>query len=57
MASMFLSILLLLTIVFAFAIGIALGRWAIFGILHFFDPARKQKEAAATELAPAAGGD
>lgn len=57
MTSMFLSILLLLTIVFAFAIGIALGRWAIFGILHFFDPARKQKETAATELAPAAGGD
>ena len=57
MASMFLSILLLLTIVFAFAVGIALGRWAIFGILHFFDPARTQKQAAAKELAPAAGGD
>jgi len=58
MASMFLSILLLLTIVFAFAAGIVLGRWAIFGILHFFDPARKQqKQAAASELAPVAGGD
>jgi hypothetical protein len=54
---MFLSILLLLTIIFAFAVGIALGRWAIFGILHFFDPARKQKETPAAELAPAAGGD
>jgi hypothetical protein len=51
---MFLSILLLLTILFAFAIGIAFGRWAIFGILHFFDPARvQQKTAAANALAPA----
>jgi hypothetical protein len=58
MTSMFLSILLLLTIVFAFAIGIALGRWAIFGILHFFDPARTQaKQSTANELAPAVGGD
>ena len=57
MTSMFLSILLLLTIVFAFAIGIALGRWAIFGILYFFDPARKQKETPATELASVVGGD
>lgn len=58
MTSMFLSILLLLTIVFAFTVGIALGRWVIFGILHFFDPARMQrKEARASELAPASGGD
>lgn len=57
MTSMFLSILLLLTIVFAFAVGIVLGRWAIFGILHFFDPARTQKDTRAKELAPAAGGD
>ena len=57
MTSMFLSILLLLTILFAFAAGIVLGRWAIFGILHFFDPARTQKQAQAKELAPAAGGD
>ncbi len=57
MTSMFLSILLLLTIVFAFAIGIVLGRWAIFGILHFFDPARTQKQAAANELAHVVGGD
>jgi hypothetical protein len=57
MTSMFLSILLLLTIVFAFAIGIVLGRWAIFGILHFFDPARTQKETRTSELAPASGGD
>ena len=58
MSAMFLSILLLLTILFAFAIGIALGRWAIFGILHFFDPARvQQKNAAANALAPAAVGE
>ena len=54
MSSMFLSILLLLTIVFAFAVGIALGRWVIFGILHVFDPARTQKKIAAVgTLAPA----
>lgn len=55
MASMFLSILLLLTIVFAFAVGIVLGRWAIFGILHFFDPARKHSATPASELAHAGG--
>jgi len=54
---MFLSILLLLTIVFAFAVGIVLGRWVIFAILHFFDPARMQpKESAANELATVTGG-
>ena len=57
MTSMFLSILLLLTIVFAFAVGIVLGRWVIFGILHFFDPARTQKQTPASELAPVTGGD
>ena len=57
MASMFLSILLLLTIVFAFATGIVLGRWVIFGILHFFDPARTQKQSPASELAHVTGGD
>jgi hypothetical protein len=57
MTSMFLSILLLLTIVFAFAVGIVLGWWAIFGILHFFDPGRMQKDNRANEFAPAAGGN
>jgi hypothetical protein len=58
MTSMLLSTLLLLTIVFAFAIGIALGRWAIFGILHFFDPARLQrKEGRAQALATVTGTD
>jgi len=54
---MLLSTLLLLTIVFAFAIGIALGRWTIFGILHFFDPARTQKQIPASQLASATGGN
>jgi hypothetical protein len=55
---MFLSILLLLTILFAFASGVVLGRWVIFGILHFFDPARTQKKVAAVStLAPAISGD
>lgn len=55
---MFLSLLLLLTIVFAFAFGIMLGRWIIFGILHFFDPSRtQQKKTRAGALAPAAGAD
>ncbi len=55
MTSMFLSILLLLTIVFAFAVGIVLGRWVIFAILHFFDPARTQKQTQASELVHAGG--
>ena len=57
MTSMFLSILLLLTIVFAFAVGIVLGRWVIFGILHFFDPARTQKQTPANELVTASSGN
>ena len=51
---MFLSLLLLLTILFAFITGIALGHWTIFAVLNFFDPARlreKQEKTAAT-LAP-----
>lgn len=53
---MFLSILLLLTIIFAFSLGIALGYWAIFAILDFFDPARfRTKERRAPELATTAG--
>ena len=56
--STFLSILLLLTIVFAFATGIVLGRWVIFGILHFFDPARTlRKQTGTNALVPAIGGD
>ena len=57
MTSMFLSILLLLTIVFAFAAGITLGRWVIFAILHVFDPARTQKQPQTGEFAHVAGGD
>jgi hypothetical protein len=58
MTSMFLSTLLLLTIVFAFAVGIALGYYAIVGILHFFDPSRFQrKRTGASALAPIPSGD
>jgi hypothetical protein len=56
MFAMLLSLLLLLTIITAFAIGIMLGRWVIFCILHFFDPARvHQKRAQTTALAPSPG--
>lgn len=54
---MFLSSLLLLTIVFAFAFGIGAGYWAIFGILHFFDPARLQQKKARVTLAASSSGD
>lgn len=54
---MFLSTLLLLTIVFAFAFGVACGYWAIFGILHFFDPARLHSKQATSTLATSASGD
>jgi len=58
MASMFLSLLLLLTTIAAFAIGIMLGRRVIFGILDFFDPARqRQKREQPAALAPAVGTD
>ena len=58
MLSMLLSLLFLLTITTALAFGILLGRWVIFGILNFFDPARlhhKREQPAA--LAPAVGTD
>ena len=52
---MFLFLLLLLTILFAFTSGIALGYWAIFGILNLFDPARLQPKQATGTLATASG--
>lgn len=57
--SMLLSTLLFLTIVLAFVIGVAMGRWAIFGILHFFDPnrLRQKEEAQARALATVTGSD
>jgi len=56
---MLLSTLLFLTIVLAFVIGVAMGRWAIFGILHFFDPnrLRQKEEAQARALATVTGSD
>ena len=58
MTALMLSFLLLFTIVAAFVFGIALGYWAICGVLHFFHPARTQRRAAhAPVLAPTASGD
>jgi hypothetical protein len=34
------SFLLLFTIIVSFVFGIALGYWAVCGILNFFDPSR-----------------
>ena len=58
MNAFMLSFLLLSTIIFAFAFGIALGYWAICGVLYLFSPARSQRRAArAPALAPTASGD
>jgi hypothetical protein len=54
---MFLSILLLLTILFAFASGVLLGYWAIIGILTLFDPARLQPKQATGTLATSTSGN
>jgi hypothetical protein len=48
---MFLSLLLLLTIVFAFTTGIAAGYGVIMGVLHLFDPARLPQKRTADALA------
>jgi hypothetical protein len=56
MTAFMLSFLLLFTIVSAFVFGIALGYWAICGVLHFFHPARAQRKASrAPALAPTSG--
>jgi hypothetical protein len=56
MTALMLSFLLLFTIVAAFVFGIALGYWAICGVLHLFHPARTQRSAAsAPALAPTSG--
>jgi hypothetical protein len=56
MTAFMLSFLLLFTIVSAFVLGIALGYWAICGVLHFFHPARAQRKAGrAPALAPTGG--
>ena len=57
MTTFLLSILLLVTIVAEFSFGIAMGYWAICGILNFFDPGRTRKAASPPVLAHTAGGD
>jgi hypothetical protein len=58
MTAFMLSFLLLFTIVAAFVFGIAMGYWAICGVLHLFHPARTQRRATrAPEFAPTSGGD
>jgi hypothetical protein len=57
MTTFLLSALLLLTIVAAFCFGIAVGYWAICGVLNFFDPGRGKKSAGAPALAHTASGD
>jgi hypothetical protein len=58
MGTFFNSTLLLLTIVAAFAFGVAAGYWAICGFLNFFDPARSEsKLTSKTALAPTTSGD
>jgi hypothetical protein len=56
MTTFFLSTLLLLTIVAAFAFGVAAGYWVICGFLNFFNPARtRPKPAGSPALAPSSG--
>ena len=58
MTAFMLSVLLLSTIVLAFVAGIAMGYYAILGILHFFDPARQSRNRpTAAALAPSSSGD
>jgi hypothetical protein len=56
MTTFFLSTLLLLTIVAAFAFGVAAGYWVICGFLNFFNPARgHNKTSRSPALAPSSG--
>jgi hypothetical protein len=58
MTTFFYSTLLLLTIMAAFAFGIAAGYWVIIGFLNLFNPSRTQKKpTAAPSLAQTATGD
>jgi len=58
MGTFFNSTLLLLTIVAAFAFGVAAGYWVICGFLNLFDPARTEpKLASKPALAPTSSGD
>jgi hypothetical protein len=56
MTTFFLSTMLLLTIVAAFAFGVAVGYWVICAFLNFFNPRRMRSKPAATAvLAPTSG--
>ena len=55
MTTFFLSTMLLLTIVAAFAFGVAAGYWVICGFLNIFNPARTDKPRQAPALAPSSG--
>jgi hypothetical protein len=56
MTTFFLSTMLLLTIVAAFAFGVAAGYWVICGFLNLFNPRRaRNKPASAPVLAPSSG--
>jgi len=56
MTTFFLSTMLLLTIVAAFAFGVAAGYWVICAFLNFFNPRRSRSKAAASPvLAPSSG--
>jgi hypothetical protein len=58
MGTFFNSTLLLLTIVAAFAFGVAAGYWAICAFLNFFNPGRTEtKLASKVALAPTTSGD
>jgi hypothetical protein len=58
MTTFLLSILLLFTIVAAFAFGVAMGYWVICGVLNLFHPNRTpKKSSSAPALAPTVGGD
>ncbi len=57
MTTLFLSSLLLLTIVAAFAFGVAAGYWVICGFLNLMNPRRSGKPARATTFAPTTSGD
>jgi hypothetical protein len=56
MTTFFLSSMLLLTIVAAFAFGVAAGYWVICGFLNLFNPRRTRNHQTATPvLAPSSG--
>ena len=58
MTPVLLSFLLLFTIFVCFVVGIALGYWAVCGILNFFNPERpKQTRNPRPNFAPSPSGD